>query len=203
MSPSCHISRRNAIVGLATATGALAFAGVPRAAAQSTTLANHPLVGAWVVMLTLATSPEAPVVVTSIYTADGFVFHSFPLAESGERGVTLKATAMGVWEPVDDRTGHFTTVQILTNAEGAFTGTLTLDGYPQVSEDGATFEDANPDDHATVRNASNAVVADIPGGSPQPVRGYRMTPGNVMFPAIDAEATPVAAVDERRAHVTA
>jgi hypothetical protein len=152
-------------------------------------------------MLTLPTSPDTPVVVTSVYTADGFVYHTYPVAEAGQRGITVKGTALGVWEAVDDRTGHFTTVQVLASADGTFAGTLTLDGHPQVSGDGTTFEDVNPDDHATIRNAANDVVADIPGASPQPVRGFRMTPGNVPFPAPDM-ATPVASGDSRLPHPT-
>jgi hypothetical protein len=202
MSPTRHISRRNAIAGLATASGTLALTAVPGATAQSAALADHPLVGAWVVSITLASSPDAPVVVTSVYTADGFVSHSFPPAEAGERGVTQKATAMGVWEAVDDRTGHFTTVQVLASADGAFAGTLTLDGHPQVNEDGVTFVDASPDNHATIRNASNEVIAEIPGGSPQPVRGYRIMPGNVTFPMPGDGATPVAGADVKGSHVT-
>jgi hypothetical protein len=192
MSNARSTSRRNAITGLASASAAIALTSVPRVAAQTPSLADHPLVGAWLVMITLATSPDTPVVVTSVCTAEGFVFHSFPTAEAGERGVTVKATAMGVWEAVDDRTGHFTTVQVLASADGTFAGTLTVDGHPRVSEDGTAFEDVSPDNHATIRNAENEVIADIPGGSPQPVRGYRIMPGNVTFPEAGAQATPAA-----------
>jgi hypothetical protein len=205
MSDARSISRRTAIAGLASAGAAATLSAravaTPQAGAQAASLADHPLVGAWLVALTLPTSPGKPVVVTSIYTADGFVFHSYPVAEAGQHGVTMKGTSLGTWEAVDDRTGHFTSVQVLATADGAFAGTLTLDGHPQVSEDGATFEDVNPEDHATIRNAANEVVADIPGASPQPVRGYRMTPGNVPFPA-PATATPVASGDVRLPHPT-
>lgn len=67
---------------------------------------------------------------------------------------------------------------------------MTIDGYPAVNDDGQTFTDQSPDALITIRDALNAIVTTVPGGSPNPVLGIRMTPGNSGFPESPDEATP-------------
>ena len=56
---------------------------------------------------------------------------------------------------------------VRTDAEGRFTGSLTIDGYPEVSDDGQSFLDDGSRAMLTFRDASGAVVNQImPNGSP-------------------------------------
>ena len=186
-------SRRSIVAALGAGSLGLALSPTGTSArnanaAQEASLAEHPLVGVWLVMVALPSAPDAPVAVTSIYTADGIVAHAFPATDTGPQGVTHKSAAIGTWEQVDERTGHFTTVQVLSTADGAFSGTITLAGYPQVSDDGQTFHDENPEGLVVIRDATNAILSEIPGGSAQPVRGYRMAPGSVTFPEPGSQA---------------
>ena len=98
---------------------------------------------------------------------------------------------MGVWEPYDERTGHFTVVQVLTDADGNLTGSATIDGHPKVSEDGLTFLDDGSLVTVTIRDAAGAVVMVIPpGAGGPPVTGVKMRVGNPGFPGQE-DATPV------------
>lgn len=190
MAEQTSISRRTAFAGLGASGIALALAGqLTHASArrQDGPLADHPLVGVWVAMVNLPTSPGVPVAVPSIYGADGSVVLIFPTPEMGPNGLRHKGAAVGSWEAVDDRTGHFTVVQVHADADGNYLGTFTLYGHPTVSEDGSTFEDQHPDNHGEIRDPSNTIVMTTPR-SPEPVRGYRILPGDPGFP--DAEATP-------------
>lgn len=196
METSRKVSRRATVagigaggIGLALSTR-LAGAAKTEVPYQIRALAEHPLTGVWLVMVNLPSAPDTTVVVTSIYHANGSVIHAFPTTEGGPDGVRFKGAAIGTWEAADERTGHFTTVQVLSDADGAFLGTLTLDGHPTVSEDGQSFEDQGTANLVTIRDATNAIVAEIAGGSPQPARGYRMAPGNPGFPEGASEATP-------------
>jgi hypothetical protein len=195
MEISRKLSRRAAVAGIGVGGLGLALSALPTSAVEAevayrvTTLAEHPLTGVWLVMVPTPTAPDTTIAVTSVYSADGSVIHSFPVTEAGPDGVRYRGAAIGTWEAVDERTGHFTTVQVLSHADGAFIGTLTLDGHPTVSEDGQTFEDRGTANLVTIRDASNAIVVEIPG-SRQPARGYRMAPGNPGFPDAPTQATP-------------
>lgn len=184
------ISRRSALAGLGAAglgttlTSRLAGA----AGSQDESLSNHPIVGTWLAMVAPPTSPDTTVVVLSTYHADGSKVTVFPATEAGPDGVGYRGTALGTWEAADEQTAHATFVLSLSSAEGASLGTVTFDVHPEVSEDGQTFEDVNPDNLVTVRDANHAIVSEFPGASPNQVRGYRMAPGNPGFAA--TEATP-------------
>ena len=99
---------------------------------------------------------------------------------------------MGTWEADSDRRGHFTATQLLSDASGAFLGSVTVDGYPEVSEDGQTFVDDGSKVMVTIRDATGAVVQQIPGAGAPPVTGIRMAPGAPGFPEGGAAGTPVA-----------
>ncbi|MGI8963657.1 MAG: hypothetical protein ACR2GI_04060 [Thermomicrobiales bacterium] len=194
MSEQRMVSRRTALAGLGGGGLGLAFASHltgATASSHSAALADHPLTGVWMAIVTLPTAPGVPIAVPSIYTADGSVLLAFPPSEAGPQGVVLKSAAVGVWEALDERTGYFTAVLMRSDVDGSYLGSVTIEGRPSVSEDGQTFEDGNPENVTTIRDASNAVVAAIPGGSPEPVRGIRMGPGNPGFPEAPGEATPL------------
>lgn len=195
MTEPRSVSRRAALTGLGAGGLGLAFASQLTgafASANSAALADHPLTGMWTAMVWLPTSPGVPVAVPSIYTADGSVLLAFPPSEVGPQGVVLKSVAVGIWEALDERTGYFTAVLMRSDVQGNYLGSVTIEGYPTVGDDGQTFEDLHPDNVTTIRDASNAIIASIPGGSTEPVRGNRMAPGNPGFPEPSDEATPVA-----------
>jgi len=142
-------------------------------------------------MVTLPTSPGVLVAVPGIYSADGSALFAFPASEAGPQGVVMKSVANGVWEALDERTAYFTAVLMRSDVDGNYRGSDTIECRPSVSEDGQTFEVQNPDNVTTIRDASNAIVAAIPGGSPEPVRGIRIGPGKPGFPESPGEATPL------------
>ena len=101
-------------------------------------------------------------------------------------GVTFQTAALGVWEPMGERSVRFTAVQTLTDANGTFLGTFTIQGRPSVSADGQILTDTDPESHITMRDATNAIVSEISG--PVGVMGTRISPSAIVFP----EATPKA-----------
>ena len=70
---------------------------------------------------------------------------------------------MGSWEPVSDLGIHFTTVRLTSDADGNLTGSIQVDGYPVVSEDGLVHTDTSPETTVTIRDAAGAIVDVIPG----------------------------------------
>jgi hypothetical protein len=151
--------------------------GVFGIAAQEATpavLAGHPLVGTWVANTPFGASAET-------FAADGSFVAGYPVVENGPMGAAFYSTGVGVWESTGPRSGHFTSVQAITDASGAFLGTLTIDGYLDVSEDGQTFIDDAPETTLTYRDAAGAIIAAITpfrGDGPiTPVTGTRMIVG--------------------------
>jgi hypothetical protein len=181
------------LMGIAVA---LALAGVgaairltPPTAAQDDTpaaLEGHPLVGSWVATTPFGASAET-------FAADGSFVAGYPVVEQGPAGAAYYSAGVGVWESTGPRSGHFTSVQAITDASGASLGTLTIDGYLDVSEDGQHFVDDAPETTLTYRDARGAVVAAITpfrdGGPITPVMGTRMAVGAPGIP----EGTPAAA----------
>ncbi len=156
---------------------------------ETSALAGHPLVGTWLAMTPGGASPET-------FFADGTFVAAPPIIEPGSEGATFLSPLFGTWESTGEQSGHFTAVQALSDANGVYTGTLTIDGYLDVSEDGQTFIDDGPETTLTYRDAVNAVVAVITpyqegDGSIPPVTATRMKPGAPGFPAAtSAAATP-------------
>jgi hypothetical protein len=182
------LSRRTAL-GRGAALGAALGLGSRggRVAAQEATpsaMASHPIVGAWMVM-----APTGPAL--AVFSADGTNIQGVPTAQAGPQGVTFTGAQVSTWEPIDARRIHFTGVQLLTDATGAFVGSVTIDGHPQVSDDGQSLVDEAPETTITIRDAANAVIDVIkpyPGGPP--ATGVRMAPGAPGFPATPAASTP-------------
>ena len=100
-----------------------------------------------------------------IFSADGtFSATGVPSYVDPQRGVVFGGSAMGVWEPTGERSIHVTWVQVLSDLNGTYLGTFTLDGYPEVSADGQTWDDEGTQVHFTIRDASNAIVMEAGGG---------------------------------------
>jgi hypothetical protein len=130
----------------------------------------------------LTESPQFPA--PSLFTADGFIIFIFPITDLGPQGPFFQTGLTGAWEPDGRHRGHFTGVEMLSDANGTFTGSVTVDGYPVVSEDGQTFIDDGSKVIVTIRDPSGAVVASFPGAGSRPVTAIRMSPGNPGFPDV-------------------
>ena len=148
-------------------------------------MANHPIVGAWMVTTPASGRPWP------CFFADGINIQGLPATQAGPLGVTFVGPQIGTWEPIDERSVHFTGVQLHSDANGTLVGTVTIDGYPTVSEDGQTLLDDNPESGPTIRDAAGTIVDVLRGGPP--VTGVRMGVGSPGFPeASPAAGTPAA-----------
>ncbi len=190
LSPS-SLNRRAALGRAGAIAAVLGLSSrIGHATAQEATptdLADHPLTGMWLAMANppLPGDPQFPA--TSLYTADGVVLLVFPTTQVGPQGVVFNAPAMGTWEADSDRRGHFTAVQLQSDANGVFLGSVTIDGYPEVSEDGQTFADDGSRAVITIRDAAGAIVQEVSGVFDRPVTAIRMGVGAPGFPT----GTPV------------
>ncbi len=189
------LSRRSALGRVAAVGAALGLSGrLGRAAAQDATpdFSNHPLSGMWLAMANPARADDPQVPVPSLFAADGTVSLAFVPAGIGMDGtIQYSGAAMGVWEPYDERTGHFTAVQAIADMTGELAGSATIDGHPRVSEDGTTFVDDGSLVTVTIRDAAGAVVVVVPPGTPgRPVTAVKMRVGTPGFPG-EENATPV------------
>ncbi len=88
-----------------------------------------------------------------------------PPTRTGPQGVSFVSSGVGTWEPTSGRGIHFTVVQLLSDVNGTYTGSVTIDGHPTVSEDDRTFVDDSPDSGPTIRDAAGHVLA-APRGHP-------------------------------------
>lgn len=186
------ISRRTALGGVA-GVAALGLAASP-VRAQTASLADHPLTGTWLAMGNPPLPDVPQFAAPSLFAADGTVLLVFPLLQKGPQGLIVNSPVVGVWEPDGDRRGHFTAVQVLTDDAGTFVGTLTIDGHPEVSEDGKTFIDDGSRVMLTMRDAAGAITNQVmPTGQPAgpPVTATRMAVGAPGFPE-SGMATPTA-----------
>jgi len=152
-------------------------------------LAEHPIVGAWLIMN--ANPPQSPS--PTIFAADGTVtLADLPSSLDPDLGVVFLSTGVGVWEPTGERSAHVTFVQVNSDANGTYLGTVTVDGYPEVSADGQSWTDEGTQVHVTVRDAHNAIIMEAGGSEGEapitpPVHAFRMQVGNPGFP----EGTPM------------
>jgi hypothetical protein len=156
--------------------------GIDGLAAQETAadFTGHAFVGTW-----MATTLGG--LALGQFATDGSVVMGLQATQAGPMGVAFVSSEVGRWEPVDERTAHFTAVQILSNADGQFTGTITIDAYPVVSEDGQSILDDGSQGSVTIRDAAHKVVETIT--EPPTVTGVRMAVGAPGFPEEKA-ATP-------------
>ncbi len=187
------LSRRTALAGLGAGGLAVALGAGSARADQGMSTADHPLTGMWLALANPARAEDPQVPGAALFAADGSVVLNWVPAAIGLDGnLQYLSTYMGVWEPYDERTGHFTAVQVMADATGHLTGTVTVDGHPEVSEDGTTLIDTGVLVTVTIRDAAGKVVAVVPPGqpTPRPVTAVKMRVGNPGFPG-EENATPV------------
>jgi hypothetical protein len=186
---SSRLNRRRALSGT-VAAAALGMGQLDRAAAQEATptpVAAHPLAGTWLAMTVGGISPSifAPDGSVVLEWAVSYVEPAFPDLE-----VVFETPGVGTWEPIGERQGHFTAVAVLSDGQGTYLGTATVEGHPLVSTDGQTFSDLAPETRVTVHDAANQVISDQ-SGIVAGVTATRMTPSAVIFPkASPATGTP-------------
>ena len=188
--PTRPITRRAALGGAAGAAALGVVADPARARAAS--LADHPLTGTWLAMANPPIADDPQFAAPSRFAADGSVLLVFPVTQTGPQGPMHGSPAMGVWEPDSDRRGRFTAVQPISAPDGTFLGTVTINGFPEVSEDGQTFIDDGSRATITMRDAAGAIVDQVvPTGAPmgRPVTAVKMAVGAPGFPAT-GDATP-------------
>ena len=177
------LSRRTALAGLGAGGIGVALAAPGRiAAAQeapSDVMATHPMVGAW-----MATTPSG--LAPGIFFPDGTVIIVVPVTGNSPLGTTFVSAQPGTWEPVSERGIHFTGVQLHSDANGTYIGSITIDGHPVVSEDGQSVLDDSPETSATIRDAQGTVLDVLRGGPP--VTGVRMGVGAPGLPEGTAAA---------------
>ena len=153
--------------------------------ATPSAMSTHPIVGTWLAILTGTGGAFV-----YDFAADGSVVMGFPATETGNPiagadGVTYLGPGVGVWEPTGPHSVAFTVVQALSDAAGTPLGSLTIDGYLQLSEDGQTFvDDWTLGTTLTYRDTAQNVVASFPvDPSFPPLVGTRMRVGAPGFPA--------------------
>jgi hypothetical protein len=166
------------------------FNGSQAVQAEQVDYSDHPFFGAWMTMALPSYDGGPPVPAVSINSADGSTYYSFPVAQRGNDGVQFVSGHAGIWEPYDDRTGHFSNIQFISNSDGDIVNIITIDGYPRVSDDGQSFFDDFKLSTVTIYNANGEVLAQILPGSPAPpITAVRISPGFFGFPS---SATPEA-----------
>jgi hypothetical protein len=185
------VSRRTALAGLGAGSLGIAIGARSAAATQEMSTADHPLTGMWLALANPARVEDPQVPGSALFAADGTVVLNWIPAGIGLDGaLQYNSIYMGVWEPYDERIGHFTAVQVTADATGALVGTVTVDGHPEVSEDGTTFIDTGALVTVTIRDAAGKIVAVIPPApTPRPVTAIKMRVGNPGFPG-EEQATP-------------
>ncbi|MGD9714172.1 MAG: twin-arginine translocation signal domain-containing protein, partial [Thermomicrobiales bacterium] len=142
--PDNSISRRTVLAGAAAGGAALALAErSERVNARQESLADHPLAGTWMVFSNPILAGAAQVQNVAVFSADGACLLIIPPTDVSPDGVVLQTPSVGMWEAYDDRRGHFTATQILSDLDGKALGSLTVDGVPLVDADGASVEDDN------------------------------------------------------------
>ena len=187
------LTRRTALSGLGAGGLGVALGSQGGRAAQSMSTADHPLMGMWLAMANAARRGiDRQFPAPSLFAADGTVILGFVPAEIGMEGeIQYTGSPMGVWEPYDEQTGHFTAVQVLADKTGALAGSVTIDGHPKVSEDGMSFVDDGSLVTVTIRDPAGAIVAVVPPSTDgPPVTAIRMHVGLPGFPG-EEDATPV------------
>jgi hypothetical protein len=187
--PQHPLSRRTALAGLSAAGLGLALTATGRgASAQEETgdLAGHPLTGTWAVWTLGGIVPQ-------IHGADGsLIAASPPNYVDPALGLTFQGPALGRWEADGERTGHFTFIQALSDANGTYVGTFQLAAELEVGADGQTWSATTMSAHIIVRDAANNVLIDQELSFDSPVTGTRIgaTIESVVLPVVTPTATP-------------
>ena len=180
------LSRRTALAGLgATGLGLALASSATAQEASLSDLAGHPLTGTWA-----ALTPGG--VVPQIHGADGSIITAFPPNYVDPAlGLTFQGPALGRWEADGERTGHFTFIQALSDANGTYVGTFQLADELEVSADGQTWSGATSA-HIIVRGAANNILVDeeIPLDPPVTASRIGATGDSIVLPVATPAATP-------------
>lgn len=182
------VSRRSALAGLSAGgigIGVALGTNLRRVSAQDPGT-NHPIVGVW-----NGQTPSGPSLAN--FQADGSAtFGTVPSYVDPALGVVFQSSSFGVWESTGERSMHFTAITMLSNGEGTYLGSVTVDGYPKVSDDGASLTDDQSQVTVTIRDAAGEVVQEIATAGAPPVISNRMQVGAPHFPP----GTPTAGTPE-------
>jgi hypothetical protein len=183
------LSRRTALAGLGAGGLGIALAATarPAAAQDAAAMANHPIVGAWLVL----SSPPGPM--TIVFHPDGTCVFGVLTTVPGPNGVGFSTAGLGMWEPTGERTMRFTATQFFTDATGAVTGSASSAVSQTVSEDGQTFVGPQATAVITIRDAAHNVIQTIENAPIPDVQGIRMRYAAPGFPEMAPDgATPTA-----------
>jgi len=181
-----QFSRRSTIAALTGAGLGMSLAGARTVGAQDADLANHPMVGTWLVR-----TPDGSLGINYVRPDGTWMCAGSPIMPAPDGTFTYQSAQNGVWEPDPEnaRGIHFVSIQALFDTAGAYTGTFIIDGYPSVSDDGQTVGDDWARSYITIRDASDEVVNEIrDDGTTPPIAGVRLTPGELVFPPLHAPA---------------
>src|SRR5262245_21907280 len=118
---SSVLNRRTALGGaaaLAALVGLGGRTGHASAHRKHVDYSYHPLTGMWLAIANpaLPESPQFPAL--SLFTADGFMIATFPITDLGLQGPFFQTGLTGTWEPDGPQRGHFTSVNLLSDANG-------------------------------------------------------------------------------------
>jgi hypothetical protein len=179
MTPSTSrspVSRRTALAGISGGGLGLVALATSHASAQdaSVDIATHPIVGAW-----LAGRAPNDIGVT-LWSADGTMTNNTgPAIGTGADGALVYSDpTIGSWVPVSDRGIHFIFTHRMYDPAGKLVGYGTVEGYPVVSDDGASFWDDGTQVTVTIRDANAAVLQVMgPGMTDAGIGGVRLIPG--------------------------
>lgn len=181
-----QFNRRSTIAALTGAGLGMALAATRTVAAQDADLANHPMVGTWLVRV-----PDGSLGVNYVRPDGTWMHAGSPITPTPDGTFTYQTAQNGVWEPDPEnaRGIHFVSVQALFDTAGAYIGTFIIDGYPSVSDDGERVGDDWARSFITIRDASDEVVNEIRDeGTTPPIAGIRLIPGELVFPPLHAPA---------------
>lgn len=179
-------SRRTVLAGLGSGLGALAIHGQSARAQDTDDLANHPLVGTWIVMTTGGVVPQT-------HGPDGSFIAAFPPGYvDPSTGLTFQGTALGRWESTGERSGRFTFLQALAGSDGVYQGTFQLSAGIALTEDDDGWA-GTEGPHIVARDAANTVIVDQVVDIGPPVMATRMgaTADSITLPDVrPVEGTP-------------
>lgn len=180
-------SRRKAIAGLSAGVGvAVASRSGAVRAQDAGDLADHPLVGTWIVMTTGGVVPQT-------HGPDGSFIAAFPPGYvDPSTGLTFQGSALGRWESTGERSGRFTFLQALASADGVYQGTFQLSAGIVLTEDGNGWA-GTEGPRIIARDAANTVIVDQVVDIGPPVMATRMghTADSVTMPDVrPVEGTP-------------
>jgi hypothetical protein len=185
--PTHQVNRRATIAAITGAGLGMALAATRSAGAQETDLADHPLVGAWLVR-----TPDGSLGINYVRPDGTWAHTGSPMGMPAPDGtLTYQSAQNGVWEPdpENERGIHFVSIQGLYDASGAYIGTFIINGYPSLSDDGLTQGDDWSKSFITIRDANDEVLQEIrDDGTTPPIIGVRLTPGELVFPPLHGSA---------------